>query len=108
MSEAAVVKSVCAYLTAVGVFHWRNNTGAARFRAGSGERVVRFGVPGSPDILGILPGGRALGIECKAGRGRLSPAQRAWGERMTQLGALWILARSIDDVKSGLEVEHDG
>lgn len=44
-----------------GALAYRNNTGAAWM----GDRFVRFGVVGMPDILGYLPNGRGVAIECK-------------------------------------------
>jgi hypothetical protein len=78
-----------------GVYAYRNNTGVARTATGG---AVRFGVPGQADISGVLPGGRRLEVEVKTPRGRVSPEQRAWGERMTAAGAVYILARCLTDV----------
>lgn len=96
VSESDVVAAILDYLAVRGIFAWRNQTGA--MRTGDGKRFVRFGAVGSPDIIGVLPGGRFLGIECKTPRGRLSPHQDLFLARLLDDGALAFVARSVDDV----------
>jgi hypothetical protein len=79
----------------------RMNVGAARDANG---RVIRFGVRGMADIMGILaPSGRTVAIECKADGGRLRPHQRAFARMIRAHGGLYILARSVEDVEEALE-----
>lgn len=74
---------------------WRNNVGVA---VGANGRPIRFGVPGSADICGLLaPSGRFLGIEVKAPGGRLRPDQEAWGAMVQRFGGLYVVARSVED-----------
>lgn len=74
---------------------WRNNVGAAKI----GNRFVRFGLPGSSDLMGVLaPSGRAVFIEVKSTDGLLRKAQVAFKQMVMGQGAIWILARSLDDV----------
>ena len=68
--ESHVLTGCLKYLETRGIYHWRNSTGAVRIAPG---RFMRFGKVGSSDILGILPGGRLLCVECKAPDWRLSP-----------------------------------
>ncbi len=77
---------------------WRANVGVARL----GRRVVRFGIPGQGDLTGILPDGRRLEIEVKTVAGRQSPAQRRFQEMMERFHGVYILARSIEDVRREL------
>lgn len=63
--EAEVLKTCLALLRAHGVFAWRNNSGQFVGEHKGKRRCVRFGLPGSPDILGVLPCGRFLGLEVK-------------------------------------------
>lgn len=75
---------------------WRQNTGAAML----GGRMVRYGVPGTPDILGLrLPHGQLLGIECKSLKGRQSQEQRAFQKMIESFGGIYILAFSLTDVQ---------
>lgn len=79
---------------------WRQNTGAARTPTG---QVVRFGVPGQADIMGILaPSGRIISIEAKSATGRLSDAQQNWRAMIERFGGLAIVARNVDDVRTAL------
>jgi hypothetical protein len=57
----------------------------------------RFSEKGSSDILGIWQG-RMLCIEVKSRRGTLRPEQKEFLETMGRLGAITLLARSLDDV----------
>ena len=94
MTEHEIQKQIIEYLQAVGIFHWRNNTGR--------RNHIQFGYPGSPDIIGILPDGRFLGIEVKTRTGKQSPAQVIFQQNVEKSNGLYILARSIDDVKNGV------
>ena len=90
--ESGVLADCLQYLQARGIYHWRNNTGAVRIAPG---RFVHFGKKGSSDILAILPGGRFLAVECKApDRGRLSPEQREFLEKIRGLGGMALVVRS--------------
>ena len=62
--EAAALVEVLKALRTHPAVAWaeRMNTGAARV----GNRFIRFGWPGCPDVLGQLKGGRLLGVEVKA------------------------------------------
>jgi hypothetical protein len=83
---------------------WRANTGAMRDASG---RVIRFGVPGQADISGLLaPTGQRLEIECKSRTGRQSPEQVAWQAMIERHGGIYILARSLDDVRAVLDRPH--
>lgn len=78
---------------------WRNNVGAVRI----GQRFVRFGLKGSADLQGVLaPSGRAVFIEVKAARGKQSPEQVAFERMVTARGAIYVLAKSVDDVRRAL------
>jgi hypothetical protein len=78
---------------------WRQNTGAARF----GRQFVRFGVPGQADLSGILPGGRRLEIEVKSPTGVQSDEQRDFQALIERFGGVYILARSVEDVRRRLQ-----
>lgn len=94
--EQQIVAEILAYLAGRSdVYAWRNNTGALRDGTG---RVVRFGCPGSADIIGLLASGRFLAIEVKRKDGRVSDGQRAWGARIARLGGVYVVARSVADV----------
>ena len=97
--EAQVLNSCLRYLEARNIFHWRNNTGAVQIAHG---RFMRFGKKGSSDIIGVLPDGRFLAIETKSIKGRLSPEQKAFIEKVRGLGGVAILARSLRELDEAL------
>jgi len=96
--EGRVVDAVLAFLKLKNVFAWRNNSGATVAGEGASRRFVRYGLVGSSDILGILPDGQFLGIECKSPTGRTTKAQEAFLDEIEGRGGLAILARDVNDV----------
>ena len=103
--EAAALLEVLKALRAHPAVAWyeRQNTGAARV----GGRFVRFGWPGCPDVLGQLKDGRLLGVEVKAAKGRTSPEQVAFLERINRAGGLAFVARDLRDVLRELETAKE-
>lgn len=87
---------------------WRANAGRALVpTADGGLRPIQVNLPGCPDLIGwVTLAGRAvfLGIEVKAPRGRLRPAQEAFRDALTRSGGLYIVARSVEDVTRVLPV----
>lgn len=56
-----------------------------------------FGAPnGSPDIDGILPDGRRLGVEVKWGKDKQSDEQKVCQTIYDARGAIYIVARDMD------------
>jgi len=97
--ESRVLSSCLHYLQARRIFHWRNNTGAVQIAPG---RFMRFGRKGSSDILGVLPGGRFLAVECKAKGGRLSPEQKKYIDEINEAGALALCVRGWEELDQEL------
>ena len=93
--EKDVQRAIVAGLVARGWVVAETDAGAA-FHAGgfSGSRIPA----GWSDLTCCAPGGRFVGIEVKAARGRQSDVQKAMQERIERLGGLYILARRIEDV----------
>lgn len=92
---------------------WRNNTGAAK----RGKAVVKFGLTGSADIIFVLgppQPGRFMGVEAKrpggdytaSGNlrkpGEQSDQQGNFQREIENLGGLYVLADSVDDVRQVL------
>jgi hypothetical protein len=97
--ENRVKTEVLKYLKLRRVHCWSNPSGAVEIRPG---KWMSFGLKGSADILGCLPGGRFLAVEVKAERGRLSPEQRQFLAGIRALGGLAIVARSYRDIEAAL------
>jgi hypothetical protein len=97
--ESQILAAVLRRLQARGIYCWRNSVGAYQVQG----RWIRYGLPGSSDVLGILPDGRFLAVECKAASGRLSPEQTAFLERVRAAGGVAIIARSASDIDDALD-----
>lgn len=102
-SEAQIQSEILLeFGTGHGLVLWRQNTGAAKING----QLVRFGTPGQADLSGVLDGGRALFVEIKSTTGRQSPQQRKFQAAVERRGALYILARSVQDVHDALAEKH--
>ena len=98
-SEHDIQSLILIYVTSLSeTFAFRMNTGKARM----GGRFVTFGIPGQPDIFAIIQG-RFVGIEVKTETGRQSKDQKNWQRNCERAGGIYILARSVDDVRIVLE-----
>lgn len=98
--EKDIQAELLRYLSLRGVFCWRNNSGAAPMPSG---HFVRFGSPGSADILGVLsPSGRLLGVECKRPGGKPTALQQSWMDSIKAAGGVAICASSIAQLEEGL------
>lgn len=115
MSEEDALQIAAATLLRLGlsdsVVWWHTPNGGSRNKR-EAVKLKRMGArAGVPDLAFILPDGRAAFIELKAkggraidGRktrpGRLSTEQETFRDDAQASGALWALARSVDDVQT--------
>jgi hypothetical protein len=106
--ESPVVRACIEYLRLRGAFVFRNQTGMIRLSDPKyGQRVIRQGVKGGADIVGVLPGGRFLSVECKkplgprggTGGSVQTPEQAEFQREVEQRGGVYVLARGIDDLE---------
>lgn len=89
------------------IFIYRQNTGGYYTPDGT---YIAYGYPGSTDLIGLLAGGRLIGIECKSTKedgshGNQGPKQEAFQRRIEGLGGLYVLAYAIEDVARAMGVE---
>ena len=96
--ENKVVQACFQVLKAHGIFAWRNNTGCAWI----GNRPIRYGLPGSADILGLLPNGRFLAVECKSAKGTQSNVQKTFEENITRNNGIYVLVRDASKLEEVL------
>jgi hypothetical protein len=84
---------------------WRCNSGGISRTDGAGRRhYYRFaGVEGLSDVAGVLPGGRALFVECKQPGRKPTVAQAAFLERMRVQGAVALVVEDVRDLGEVLD-----
>lgn len=100
-TENDVVQACLQWLALHNVMAWRNQTTGLYDPT---RKVFRKfnGLKGVSDILGVLPGGRFLGIECKKKGGYPSPEQRAFIQMVNDAGGLAFVARGTEDLEAHL------
>lgn len=74
-----------------------NPTGRAYRDREWGREWISYGVHGSPDIFGILLGGRYIGIEVKSGAARQQDNQRLFEAMVKKFGGIYVVVRSPDE-----------
>lgn len=99
--EGKVVHACLELLYTLGIFAWRNNTGAVSI----GSRFMRYGKTGSGDILGMTKTGQFLAIECKSSIGVQSPAQKLFQMQVEKNNGLYFLVTSAAELSEKLNVK---
>ena len=103
MSETALIDVCLKLLRLHGAFAWRNNSGAVAYGGpGQRQRFVRYGLPGSADILAILDGGRFAAIECKRGRTVVTARQGQFMAEVQSRGGLAMVVRDVSELEAEL------
>jgi len=83
---------------------WPNEVGVAAL----GRRKVRYGLcNGSADLIGILRGGRFIGIEVKTGHATQSREQKLFQALVLRMGGIYVVARSIEDAHAAVDIALD-
>lgn len=100
MPEAGVVSSCLGLLEILQIQAWRNNTGALKDNKG---RLVRYGKKGSADIIGILPDGRFLSVECKRPGGKIRAEQIGFMEMIKKNNGVACIVHSCDELMQELK-----
>lgn len=113
IKEIDIQNSILAYLNAIGIFCWRNNSVGVYdptkklFRKPMGK----YQINGVSDILGIIKrpinqtnsnglyASIFLAIEVKSEKGRVSDSQKEFLNNIESRGGVAFVARSIEDVK---------
>ena len=104
-SEAAIQQSIRLALgMREDIMMFRINVGKFRPLDG-GPRVIQSAAEGTPDLLGVISPGRAFAIEVKTSKGKQGIAQVAWQNAWEKRGGIYILARSVEDVYKGLDIQ---
>ncbi len=100
MKETAIQSSILQYLKVKGIFNFRVNNGGI-FREGRWTPSSTQ-TKGVPDII-VVKAGQFIGIEVKSEKGRLSPFQIAFKQRLEAQQGVYLVARSVRDVQTYFE-----
>jgi len=99
--EKEVVKACQKWLISRGIFHDRHETGAGDI---AGKGYATYGIKYAGDIIGILPDGRHLEIECKRGKGgRLSRGQQERKEAVEETNGMYLIIHGAEELEYYLE-----
>src|ERR1041385_2391424 len=100
MTEREIQESICKVLTLYGIVHSVTDASRSFTPDGGARSKVR---KHWPDVTAVLPGGRALFIECKTAKGKATPGQLAMLDRLQKQGAVAVIARSGFEVHALLK-----
>lgn len=108
MREKDIENIILEYLMYRSVFAWKNNTMGVydKNRGTYRKNMNKYAINGVADILGVLPNGRMLAIEVKTPRGKVSPTQQKFIDRVNKEGGLAFVARDLETVVNKLK-EHE-
>lgn len=109
--ERDVQKQCLAWLGLKRVFCWRANSGAVTYPA-TATTVRRFvrtaSVAGVSDIIGVLPGGSMLAVECKRKGQKPTPSQAVFLAQVRAAGGVGIVVDSLDSLVEQLTPHLEG
>lgn len=81
-----------------GIF-WRQNAGKVQTVDGYWVELGQDGIAG---IVGFLPGGQIVFIECKRKTGKQRKTQEGFERAVSAAGAIYVVARSSEDAVSSI------
>ena len=96
VSEADLSAAVAEYLAL------RFDVLITRVEAGGTSRR-RITAPGTADWCGVVQGGRHIELELKTRTGKLRNLQLDRARRVTRLGGVYAICRSVQDVADAIE-----
>jgi hypothetical protein len=98
--EESLQRTIVQHLTlraASGVV-WYHCPNGVSSSARTGARMKAMGiVAGVSDMVFLLPSGLSCFMEVKAPKGRLTPEQKVFRDRVEANGAQWAMVRTIDE-----------
>lgn len=98
MTEQRIQYEICMYLQSQGIYFFSIPLEATKGKGNFTSTGMR---PGTSDMVIVLPG-RVIFVEVKNEVGQQRPAQKLFQKRVEELGHLYVLARSVEDVKKVL------
>jgi hypothetical protein len=100
MRETDLVKSCLEWLSYHGIYCWRNNTAGIYSKKSGG--YFFHGMRGVGDIVGILPDGRFLSVECKVGTNKPTEHQTEFMKKIAENNGVAIWVSSLDELRVDL------
>ena len=100
--EGDLVRSCLEYLAAKKILAFRVNTMGV-FDPSKGIYRKFTGMKGVSDILGILPDGKFLSLECKIKPRKPTEEQELFMEKVTENGGYALLVYSIDELDADIK-----
>jgi hypothetical protein len=100
--ESDIQKTILDFLKLNDIFVYPSKAAGVSIDEGGKKRFYRTGIPGLPDITGVLEGGIALYIEVKRPGKKLSGVQSEFIGNVNDLGGVAFVATSIEDVRGYL------
>ena len=103
-AESEIQKQCLVLLHGIGIFCWRQNSGAMAGSHNGKKRFVRFvvGVKGVSDILGCLPDGRFFACEVKRPGKKPSVEQLDFLSKVNARGGVGIWTDSVEGLEAQL------
>ena len=110
MREKEIENLILEYLGYRNIFAWKNNTMGVydKNRGTYRKNMNKYAINGVADILGVLPDGKFLAIEVKTPKGRVSPAQINFINRINKEGGVALVARGLKEVVDALKEYNNG
>lgn len=99
--ESTIEAEILWRLYKLGIFCWKNASGGFFDGKRMRRHVNPFAIPGTSDILAIKDG-VFIAIEVKSAKGKPSPHQLDFIEKVNKNGGIAFIARSWEEVKEKL------
>lgn len=97
------IQKVCLdYLQRKGFFVWKNSS-TGIFDPTRKIFRTNAGMKGIPDLIGLLPDGRFLGVEIKRPENHLSAGQKIFHERIAENNGIAIVVHSLEELIADLK-----
>lgn len=75
---------------------WQNDCGTAR--SFDGKRVIKYGLTGSSDIIGIS-NSRFIAVEIKIGKDKQREAQKNFQKMIESCGGIYVIVKEKEDLE---------
>lgn len=102
--ERDIQRNVLAYLGFRKILAWRNQT-QGTWDAAKGVYRSKQTLKGVPDVLGILPDGRFMGIEIKRPGQHLRPEQAYFQQEALKARGFCVCVHSVAEIEAALKAE---